>query len=356
MYDNGSFSQNVADAFAPCNDGEIRFLSGKHNIQTAFKRCGSNNFAHFQWAPDGLHLYFQLTHGAHIMNGEKKTITVVPTEVPAHRAGWLTKNILAVPLGPAENDTRDRVVLYNRTAHTMHTLHPSIAAPRDLQPWDDKGQVMLLTGIGQDGQRHPYLLDTATGEVERALRWLSQPIEHLHLSRENKLVAWSTAKDTEIAQVEDGKTIHLLPGITRAVIHQDGAWAALETLGAPISHFDQKAWDQSTPEQRAREEVRRDEWLARQPDWVSREAHPPEVQLLNMKDGARFRITFFYGDRVQWYPFKRPHLAFMMWGIEGKQLNRNVAFTNMGERLRMLAEGQLPTGIERVTLPAAEAE
>ena len=129
---------------------------------------------------------------------------------------------------------------------------------------------------------------------------------------------------------------------------------ALETMGAAISHFDQKAWDQGTPEQRAREEARRDEWLARQPDWVSKEAHPPEVQLLNMKTGSRHKITSFYGDRVQWYPFKRPHLAFMMWGIEGKQLNRNIAFTNMGERLRMLSDGQVPLGIEPVTAPPPE--
>ena len=73
-----------------------------------------------------------------------------------------------------------------------------------------------------------------------------------------------------------------------------------------------------------------------------------------MKDGARYRVTAFYGNRVQWYPFKRPYLAFMMWGIEGKQLNQNVAFTNMGERLRMLSSGQIPLGIERVDAPKAE--
>ena len=348
MYDDGSFTQNVSDSFADCSEGEIRFLASKHNIQTAFRRCGSNNFAHFQWSPDGLHLYFQLTHGSHIMNGEKKTITVVPTELPSHRAGWLTKDIIAIPLGPAADDTHARIVIYNRATVTMQTIMLDVSSPRHLQPWDDKGQFILMTALNHTGERHPFLLDSATGDLQPALPWLTQPIEELHISRKAKLACWSTKTDSEVAQLQDGKTLQILPGITRAVPHDEGQWIALETPGAPISHFDQKAWDQSTPEQRAREEARRDEWLKRQPDWVSREAKPPEIQLLNMKDGARYRITAFYGDRVQWYPYKRPHLAFMMWGIEGKQLNQNVAFTNMGERLRMLGTGQIPLGIERV--------
>ena len=54
---------------------------------------------------------------------------------------------------------------------------------------------------------------------------------------------------------------------------------------------------------------------------------------------------------MQWYPYLMPHLSFMMWGIEGEQLKQNVAFTNMGERLRMLGEDELPIGFERVAPP-----
>ena len=32
------------------------------------------------------------------------------------------------------------------------------------------------------------------------------------------------------------------------------------------------------------------------------------------------------------YPSKGLYLAFMMWGIEGKQLNRNVGLTSLAER------------------------
>ncbi len=351
MYDDGSFTQNVSDAFADCSEGEIRFLSGKHNIQTAFRRCGSNNFGHYRWAPDGVHLYFTLTHGAHIMNGLKKTITVVPTEEPSHGAGWLTRDILAVPLPPEAGDERHRVVLYNRAANTIHTLHLSVKSPQDLQAWDDKGSTVLMTAIGKDGARRPYSLDTATGEISRALSWLTQPVTHLNVARKAKLVGWSTDRDSEVAQLEDGKTLHLLPGVTRVVPHPGGKWVALELLGKPISHFDQKAWDQGTPEQKAREKARRDEWLKRQPDWVEKEVQPPEIHLLRIKDGGRFKVTSFYGDRLQWYPGKPSHLAFMMWGIEGKQLNQNIAFTDMRERLRMIDAGQIPLGITPVKAP-----
>jgi len=351
MYDDGSFTQNVSDAFADCAEGEIKFLTTKHNIQTAFRRCGSNKFSHFKWSPDGIHLFFQLTHGAHLMNGLEKTISVVPTESPVHNAGWLTKDILALPLQAAEGDTRDRVVIYNRAEDSMHTMHLNASAPRHLQPWNDTGTIILLTAVDAEGSRRPFTLDTASGELKRILPWLNQPIEELHANRKADVVGWSTAKDSEVARLSDGKTLHLLPGVTRAVPDPTGDWFALELLGEPISHFDQKAWGQGTEEQRARNEARRDEWISRQPEWVSKEVPPPEIHLLNTKDGGRYRITAFYGDRVQWYPAKPLHLAFMMWGIEGKQLNRNVAFSDMRERVRMVTKGETPIGVEILNGP-----
>jgi hypothetical protein len=39
----------------------------------------------------------------------------------------------------------------------------------------------------------------------------------------------------------------------------------------------------------------------------------------------------------------------MLWGVEGKQLNRNVGLSDMSERFRMLSNGDVPIGIERYT-------
>jgi hypothetical protein len=36
----------------------------------------------------------------------------------------------------------------------------------------------------------------------------------------------------------------------------------------------------------------------------------------------------------------------IIWGIENKQLHRNVAFTDLREKLRMADKGQVPYGME----------
>ena len=62
-------------------------------------------------------------------------------------------------------------------------------------------------------------------------------------------------------------------------------------------------------------------------------------------------MTSFWGTEVQWYPSKGNWIAFILWGIEGKQLNRNVGLTSLAERIRMLDAGQMPLGVEAVLAP-----
>jgi len=353
MYGDRSLVQDVSDSYAGCNDTEIRFLSEKHNIQTAFKRCGSNRFSHFRYSPDGVHVYFQVADNGYVMNGENRTIKLVPAEKPLSNAGWLTKDILAVPLEPELGGTQERVTLYNRATDSMHTLELPVQQLRDLQAWDEKGTMMLFTAVDDTGGRHPYLLDTATGSISRTLNWLNQSIEHLQVARAANLVAWSTKSDTEIAQLDDGKTLHLLPGVTRAVPHPDGDWVALEQLGAPISKFQQTSWGHGSPEKKARDEARHKKWLESQPDWVNQKFQPPEVHFLNVKDASRYRVKSFLGDRLQWYPAPGHYLAFMMWGIEGKQLHRNVGLKAMGLPLKLAANGKQTQDLTVVTAPIA---
>jgi hypothetical protein len=348
MYDDGSFTQNVAEAYTHCDESQISFLTAKHGIQTAFGRCGSNNFTHFEWSPDGVHLLFQLTHGAHILNGEKKTITVVPTETPIAEGAWVNANILALVLQPDVGKQRERIVLYNRVASTTTVIPLDVHDVRDMASWAKDSTEILLTARDQAGERHPYRLDTATGDLVRALPWLTQPIERLNVSQEAGLVAWSTADATEIAQLDDGATLHLLPGVLRAIPNNDGRWIALETLGVPISVFNQHTWGEGTDASRARDQARHEKWVERHLDGEDQMVQPPEIQLLDRTTGHRYRITAFNGDRLQWYPSPGQYVSFMMWGIEGKQMNRNVGLVSLAERIRMLNKGDLPMGIEKV--------
>jgi hypothetical protein len=344
LYGGGDFSQDVHDSFADCNEAEIKRLAMAHNIQTAFGRCGSNRFSHFAWSPDGIHLYFQLTHGAHILNGEEKTITTVPTEGPTSGAAWLSPDIIAIPLPPAEGQSAERIAIYNRTAATIEMRE--ITA--DLSPYNSG---LLFTALDDQGVRRPYTMDLNTGDLTRVFPWLTQPVNRLSVSEKADLLTWSSAKDTELVRLSSGKSLHLFPGVSRAVPHADGRWIALETEGAEISHFDQRTWNEISPEARKRELARQEKWAERQPEWVEMSVKPPEVQLFDLRSGERYRITAFWGDDLAWYPSKGLYLAFMMWGIEGKQLNRNVGLTSLAERIRMIDADQMPLGVKPVAQP-----
>ena len=70
----------------------------------------------------------------------------------------------------------------------------------------------------------------------------------------------------------------------------------------------------------------------------------------------RWRFTAFYGDRFQWYtatPDPMRHASFVLWGIEEKELNKNVALTDLSERLRYAAGGNLPMGMAIYEAPGA---
>jgi hypothetical protein len=351
MYGARGFTQNVYDAFADCNDAEIKRLAMTHNIQMAFGRCGSNRFAHYRWSPDGVHLYFQLTHGSHILNGVDKTITTIPTEGPTARAAWLSTDILAIPLPPVEGQTDHRIVLYNHVALTLDSKTIPVREPADLTSFKG-GKAVLFTALDGQDVRRPYSLDVDTGLVERALPWLDQMITRLDISEVADMVAWSTETDTEVARLSTGESLHLFKAVSRAVLHDSGRWIILETDGAEISNFNQRTWNELSPEAREREIARQKKWEARQPDWVELTARPPEIQLFDINTGKRYRITSFWGDEVQWYPLKGHYIAFMLWGIEGKQLNRNIGLTPLEDRIRMVDADQIPMGVELVQAKA----
>lgn len=347
MYGERDFTQNVYDSFANCNDAEIKRLAMTHNIQTAFARCGSNRFAYYSWSPDGVHLYFQLTHGSHILNGVDKTITTIPTEGPTARGAWLTSDILAIPLPPAQSETDPRIVLYNHVALTLESKTIPVREPADLVSYKG-GKAVLFTALDDQDVRRPYSLDADTGSVERALPWLEQKVTRLDISEKADMVAWSTETDTELARLSTGESLHLFPAVSRAVPHDGGRWIILETEGAEISNFDQRTWNELSPKARERELARQKKWEARQPDWVELTARPPEIQLFDINSGKRYRLTSFWGDEVQWYPHEGHYIAFMLWGIEGKQLNRNIGLTPLADRIRMVDADQIPMGVELV--------
>ncbi|MBK9365379.1 MAG: hypothetical protein IPN01_03520 [Deltaproteobacteria bacterium] len=74
---------------------------------------------------------------------------------------------------------------------------------------------------------------------------------------------------------------------------------------------------------------------------------PPVIDIYDNETKERYRFVGFYGDKFQWYAAVDFYASFVLWGMEGKQLNKNVALTDLFERLRMAAKGEIGYGVAR---------
>ncbi len=342
-----NFYDNVYDAYASCRESEIKFLTGKHGIQTAFAVCGSNNFGPFSWSPDGIRLYFKVSHAGHILNGEEKTITTVPTPLPVTNGVWLDDDRLLALLPHQEADLPgQRVGVYDHRKATLQAVDTELREPESLQSGAD-AQHVYLTALDEAGLRRPYQLDLTTGEVERAFTWIEQPVSSFTYEPVLQRVGWSFEGSSWLAAA-DGSEQKAFADATRALAHHGGRWVVLERLGAALSNFDQTAWDELSEEARERAQRRRDAWAERLPEWTDTETRPPTMDLYDLDNDLRYRFTEFQGDEFEWYRARDHYLSFRMWGIEEKELNKNVALVDLTDRMRMLDRGTFPKGIELV--------
>ena len=368
LYGESTFSQNVAQAYAERDAGEIKFLTGKHAIHLGFKPCGSNKFAAATWSPDGTLLYFQLTHGGHILVGETGDVETIPTETPVGPATWIRDNYLVLPLAPvgsvefgsSEEEAHKRaadaagpwrLALYDRGSSALEVVDLPVSAPRDLQH-TGVGTQVAMTAQGDDGIRRAWVFDPLTGETTRLLPWWEGAVESLQVAGE--LVTFRDGTDVTIRRRDDGAEVATIPNANRAIIHPKGRYAMLELDGAPISLFVQEGWRELEPEREAREKARQKQWMENLPEWAPREATPPELHVLDLDKKQRTKIKAYYGRQFEWLPREDYWCSMLLWGVEGKQLHANVGYLNIRERLRMLDSGEVPYGMERVDWSTGE--
>ena len=357
-FGEASFYENVYDAYADCRESEIRFLKGKHGISTAFAECGSNNFRNFSWSPSGIHLYFQVTHAGHILNGEDKTIATVPTPLPVANGIWLDADrVLLLLPHPEAGIPGQRLGIYDHRKATLKAVDVVLEEPTMLQRAGDE-QHAYVTALDPQGLRRPYAVDVTTGAAERAFPWLDQPVESFGFEPDvpgGGMVSWAGGGSAHIAR-PDGSERRDFDDASRVVIHSAGRWLALERLGASVSNFDQAAWDEMSDEARERAVRRRDAWVERLPEWTDTETRPPSLDLIDLDNDKRYRFSEFQGDEFEWYRAKDYWVSFRLWGIEEKELNRNVALLDLTDRMRMLDRGIFPKGIELVQAVPADGE
>ena len=338
-------AERASAAFSDCDPVSIQRLAERQSLQLALKPCGANQGVAGQWSDDGRELAFWLPGGATVLDGVAKTLQPIPGEAPLIAPAWLEPGVVALALEPAPGGSGCRLARLDLRQSTMEVVAVPETAPRDLAAL--AGGALLLTAVGADGARRPAALTWGSAALAPALPWLTAPVEQLSLAGD--LVGWADASGAHVARASTGEVLEDLPGFTAALPHRDGRYVALSGPGAPISTFDQRPWGDTTPTERARQAERTQAWLERLPPDVPTTVRPPEIQILDLETGARWRFLAYYGDHLQWYPGRSGWLSLSLWGIEGKQVNANVALADVLTRVRLAEAGAADAGVQRVS-------
>ncbi|MCA9572102.1 MAG: hypothetical protein KC656_29890, partial [Myxococcales bacterium] len=352
----GTLPDNVGQAFAPCQESEIRFLATKHNFQTVFEPCGNNQFGAFAWAPTGTHLYFQLGQTAYVMHAsaeDKRTLTV-PTPSPIGEAAWLSASQIAIPVGPEAADGKNRLAVFDLEQQSVFYREVPHASIQAVHKPATPGEALLVVAESEDAPRSLVRIALADGAVEPAAPWLTgfDTLDWVVTSGEDM----QTPVPAEVAVVGRGNTVTLhdassgevwktFEDATAGALHPKGRWLALEHLGEEVSIFYQRAWDDMSEAQRRREQARAEKLASGLPESYQKTVRPPAIALVDLTDGARWDLTSVQGEDFAWYTAQDYWASFIFWGFEGKQFKRNVLLGQMGSRLRATEIGREFLGV-----------
>jgi hypothetical protein len=347
IYEQKSTASSIAEVWKDCDPAKIGFLTAKHGIQTAFENCGSNPFEHFSWSPDGIYIYFQMTHIGYVMNAEEKMIFELPTELPVHNATWLGNDLLVIPVGNSETRKYPRLALYNRADDSLnHVDLQELTLPADLQP-SGKADQVLFTALPKGGERTVYRADFTAQKVEPAFSWWTGTLDTFAYTAGVDQVAWGLGETVTVAKGTTGEVLYTFEDATRGTVHANGRLIALETLGDPISTFKPKGKVDKSEAGQRRQKAREEQWKEEKPHWVPSEIVPPTLEFFDSRVNKRYRLSMIHGNNFQWYPGHPDYGSFVLWGLDKQQINKNVALTALGGRIVRLADkDEMPPGIE----------
>jgi hypothetical protein len=352
IYEQKSTASSIAEVWKDCDPAQISFLTARHGIQTAFENCGSNPFEHFSWSPDGIYIYFQMTHIGYVMNAEEKTIYELPTQLPVHNATWLGNDLLVIPVRNADSEKNPRLALYSRADGSVnHVDLPELTNPAHLQPAGKTDQV-LFTALPKGGDRALYRADFTTQKVEPAFPWWSGKLDNFTYTAGVDQVAWGLGETVTVAKGATGEVLYTFEDATRGTVHANGRLVALETMGDPISTFKPKGKVDKSEAGQRRHKAREAQWKKEKPHWVPSEIVPPTLDFYDTKVNKRYRLSDIHGNHFQWYPGHPDYGSFLLWGLDKQQINKNVALTALGGRILRLADKEeMPPGIELRSSP-----
>jgi len=337
----GSLQQNVADAFGPCNENEIRFTAEKYNLSTAFRPCSSNEFTQFAWSPDGTLVFFQLVMSGYVMDAtsKDKQTAGVGTPTPTGQVAWLTNTRLAVPVGPSDGKTA-RIMTYDvprgdqtgmMVEHAVPQLRELDHVHRGASPSE-----IYFTAVDDAGARQPWHMDLNTDVVTRAFSFHEGAVDYLDYTPDQRAVTLHDANGLHLFRAETGEQIGSWSDATAGSLHKSGQWMALEYLGPEISIFNQRRDGELTEAQADREARKIEKFKSTLPDAYKTEVAPPTLGIVDLVNDKRWEFDGFFGNHFEWYEAHGEWASFMLWGFEGKQMRRNVVIGDFGFRLEEL--------------------
>jgi hypothetical protein len=342
--ESGPLLQRIGATFEDCNAAEVRFLAAKHDLRLAFEPCHRNEVQAFAWSPDGRRLEFGLPGSNHVLQAERETknIVAVPAAPALQGAVWVTPG--RVVLG------RDGVelVIYDPppieqpdAAGAVRTLPvPAMHTVRTLLP-TGRPDAVIVVGTDDHDAAGAWEISLSDGQATPTFADLPASAD----------LTWSpttrdrvVARDGRVELVDaQGRVRSSYEDADRGALSPDGAWLLLERKTAAPSPFLQRTWEERRAAGAARAEARAKAYAANAPDWADGGPPAPELSVVDLKSGQRWRITAFAGDHAAWYEAAPGWITFALWGIEGKQLRRNVALVDLLRVVRAAgAEGVEP--------------
>lgn len=332
--DNTSLFRNVGMSFEPCNEAEIKFRNDRYNLMPALKVCGSNNVAHYAWNPVGSHLYFDLTLTGNLIDASQpnKPLSTMPFDQPTGQPAWINDARLVVPTvpDPRTKGGPERLALFDVEQLTLeYKAVPGLSQVTDVSRGRTTSEV-FFTALDEGGVRRAWRYDLDQASVAPAFGWLERA-STLSVTPAAGLVVVGEAGRVTVYDF-DGEARGSWPGI-RGAMHPDGAWLALEKEGEEVSIFYQRSWENQSRRERELTQQRADRMAARFPDWYPKTVKLPTLEFINLYSGHRGELYTAYGTRFQWYERTKFYGSFILWGYEGKQLNRNVQLGDIALQL-----------------------
>lgn len=339
--DSTTLFQDVGMSFEPCNDAEIRWMNQKHQFMPALRICSSNHVAHYAWNPSGTHLYFDLTLTGNVLDASQdhKPLATLPIDQPTGHPAWINDQRLAVPIVPDPKDEqgRERIALYDIQQYVLELKRiPDITGITDLQRGDDPG-TLYFTGLAEDGVRRIHKLDVNTGEVSRAFDFVDR-VDTFTYTWQAGLLAVGRDETVTLFDAQ-GNERGAWAG-RRGVVHPKGKWLALERDGEEVSVFYQRAWEDMSRRERELAEKKAAQLSEQFPEWYPKTVRLPTLAFVDLPSGAEGEAASFFGTRFQWYENTDYYGSFILWGYEGKQLNRNVMLGDLRMRIGAIEHGR----------------